>query len=56
MSDETKTKTIECKLSVKTGVSNYEVCDFIEKILKNSTLNSVAFELDIIETKVIKSE
>lgn len=51
-----KKKTIQLTMSVETGADNYSICDFVEKILQNSTLNSSEFKLEIQETKVIKSE
>ena len=50
------TKTIEIQLTIESGRDNYELCEAIEQVLLGSSLNNSEFKLNIIETKVIKSE
>lgn len=51
-----KKKTIECRLSITSNISNYDLCQFVESLLQGSTLNNSMFNLEILETKVTKEE
>ena len=53
---EVKVKTVQVTFSVKTGISNIELCDFVERILTKSVLGSCEYSIDVTETKVIRSE
>ena len=59
MSDEIlhkERKTVQCILKLSTGIDNFELCSCIERILNSSLIGSAEYKLEIVETKVIKTE
>lgn len=49
-------RTIQTKLRLTSGQGNYELCEMLEQILMNSSLNNSELRLEIIETKIIEGE
>lgn len=54
MTDEIRRKTIQVKLGLTTGVSNFDICELVETALRHSILNSAPYYMVIEETKVTK--
>lgn len=51
-----KKKTINCEIVLYSGMSNYEVQEFIEQRIMSSIINSSIWNGSVVSCKIIKDE
>lgn len=51
-----KKKTIHCEIILYSGMSNYEVREFIEQKIMSSIVNSSVWNGSVVSCKIIKDE
>lgn len=54
--NQLRKKTINCEIVLYSGMSNYEVQEFIEQRIMSSIINSSIWNGSVVSCKIIKDE
>jgi hypothetical protein len=56
VANQLRKKTIHCEIVLYSGMSNYEIKEFIEQIIMSSIVNSYIWKGNVVSCKIIKDE